>query len=50
MTAADARLQAQFSGTRRALNARIGLHLLAAGIRGRSEATANLTELLAAKI
>ena len=46
---ADARLQAQFSGTRRALNARIGLHLLAAGIRGRSEATANLTQLLAAQ-
>ena len=46
---ADARLQAQFSGTRRALNARIGLHLLTAGIRGRSEATANLTQLLAAQ-
>ena len=46
---ADARLQAQFSGTRRALNARIGLHLLAAGIRGWSEATANLTQLLAAQ-
>ena len=46
---ADARLQAQFSGTRRALNARIGAHLLSAGIRGRSEATANMTQLLAAQ-
>jgi hypothetical protein len=46
---ADARLQAQFSGTRRALNARIGAHLLAAGIRGKSEATANLTQLLMAQ-
>jgi hypothetical protein len=46
---ADARLQAPFSGTRRALNARIGAHLLSAGIRGRSEATANLTQLLAAQ-
>ena len=31
---ADARLQAQFSGTRRALNARIGFYLLSKGIRG----------------
>jgi len=46
---ADARLQAQFSGTRRALNARIGSYLLSEGIRGRSEATADLTRLLAAQ-
>ena len=35
MVPADARLQARFSGTRRALNARIGAHLLSAGIRGK---------------
>jgi hypothetical protein len=46
---ADARLQAQFSGTRRALNARIGLYLLSKGIRGRGEATTDLTRLLAAQ-
>ena len=46
---ADARLQAQFSGTRRALNARIGFYLLSKGIRGRDEATADLTRLLAAQ-
>jgi hypothetical protein len=46
---ADARLQAQFSGTRRALNARIGFYLLSKGIRGRGEATADLTRLLAAQ-
>ena len=46
---ADARLQAQFSGTRRALNARIGLYLLSGGIRGRDEAIADLTRLLAAQ-
>lgn len=46
---ADARLQAQFNGTRRALNARIGAYLLSAGVRGRREATADLTRLLAAQ-
>jgi hypothetical protein len=46
---ADARLQAKFSGTRRALNARIGSYLLSAGIRGRGEASADLTRLLAAQ-
>jgi hypothetical protein len=46
---ADARLQAEFSGTRRALNARIGLYLLSKGIRGRGEATADLTRLLTAQ-
>jgi hypothetical protein len=46
---ADARLQAQFSGTRRALNARIGLYLLSKGIRCRAEATADLSRLLAAQ-
>jgi hypothetical protein len=46
---ADARLQAQFSGTRRALNARVGFYLLSKGIRGRGEATADLTRLLAAQ-
>ena len=38
MVPADARLQARFSGTRRALNARVGGHLLAEGIRGKDEA------------
>lgn len=46
---ADARLQARFSGTRRALNARIGGYLLSAGIRGKNEATADLARLLAAQ-
>jgi hypothetical protein len=46
---ADARLQARFSGTRRALNARIGANLLAEGIRGKRSATAYLTRLLAAQ-
>jgi hypothetical protein len=46
---ADARLQAYFSGTRRALNARIGAHLLSKGIRSKDEATAYLTRLLAAQ-
>jgi murein DD-endopeptidase MepM/ murein hydrolase activator NlpD len=46
---ADARLQSQFGGTRRALNARIGGYLLSAGIRGKNEATANLSRLLAAQ-
>ena len=49
MVPADARLQAQFSGTRRALNARIGANLLSAGIRGKDEATADLARLLAAQ-
>ena len=49
MVPADARLQARFSGTRRALNARIGAHLLSAGIRGKDEATAYLARLLAAQ-
>jgi hypothetical protein len=46
---ADARLQAHFGGTRRALNARIGAYLLEHGIRSRDEATAHLTQLLAAQ-
>src|SRR5207247_11419263 len=46
---ADARLQAHFGGTRRALNARIGAHLLATGIRSKKEATGNLARLLAAQ-
>lgn len=46
MVPANARLQARFSGTRRALNARIGADLLAAGIRGKDEATAYLARLL----
>jgi hypothetical protein len=49
MVPADARLQACFGGTRRALNARIGAHLLAAGARGTSEATGLMTRLLAAQ-
>jgi hypothetical protein len=49
MVPADARLQARFSGTRRALNARIGANLLAEGIRGTGEAAAYLTRLLAAQ-
>lgn len=47
MTPADARLQAHLGGTRRALNARIGAHLLTAGIRSRGEATVHLADLLA---
>ena len=46
---ADARLQACFGGTRRALNARIGAHLLECGIRSRDEASEHLTQLLAAQ-
>jgi len=46
---ADARLQARFSGTRRALNARIGANLLAEGIRCKGEAAAYLARLLAAQ-
>jgi hypothetical protein len=49
MVPADARLQARFSGTRRALNARIAANLLAEGIRSKDEAAAYLTELLAAQ-
>jgi hypothetical protein len=44
---ADARLQAHFGGTRRALNARIGAHLLERGIRSKDEASGHLARLLA---
>jgi hypothetical protein len=44
---ADARLQAVFGGTRRALNARIGAHLLSRGIRSKDEAVTYLAGLLA---
>jgi hypothetical protein len=47
MVPADARLQARFGGTRRALNARIGGYLLAAGIRTAAEATEHMNQLLA---
>jgi hypothetical protein len=46
---ADARLQARFGGTRRALNARIGAHLLERGIRSKDEASRHLAQLLAAQ-
>ncbi len=46
---ADARLQGRFGGTRRALNARIGAHLLERGIRSRQEASSYLARLLAAQ-
>jgi hypothetical protein len=46
---ADARLQAYFGGTRRALNARIGAHLLERGIRSKDEASGHLARLLAAQ-
>jgi len=46
---ADARLQAHFGGTRRALNARIGADLLSAGIRNKEEAARYLERLLAAQ-
>ena len=46
---ADARLQARFGGTRRALNARIGAHLLSAGVRSMDEASAHMGRLLAAQ-
>jgi hypothetical protein len=46
---ADARLQAHFGGTRRALNARIGAHLLSTGIRSKEEAAGHLARLLAAQ-
>jgi hypothetical protein len=45
----DARLQGRLGGTRRALNARIGAHLLSTGVRGRDEATGDLERLLAAQ-
>ena len=44
---ADARLQALFGGTRRALNARIGFYLLEHGIRSKEEASEQLRRLLA---
>lgn len=46
---ADARLQAHFGGTRRALNARIGADLLRRGIRSKADATRYLAQLLAAQ-
>ena len=46
---ADARLQAELGGTRRALNARIGAHLLSAGVHSRDEAARHLERLLAAQ-
>jgi hypothetical protein len=46
---ADARLQAHFGGTRRALNARIAARLLERGIRSRDEASEYLARLLAAQ-
>jgi hypothetical protein len=46
---ADARLQAYFGGTRRALNARIGGSLLEHRIRSKDEASAYLTRLLDAQ-
>jgi hypothetical protein len=46
---ADARLQAHFGGTRRALNARIGAYLLERGIRSKGEASGHMTRLLAAQ-
>jgi hypothetical protein len=49
MVPADARLQAHFGGTRRALNARIGAHLLSMGIRSKGEAAENLGRLLSAQ-
>lgn len=47
MVPADARLQARFGGTRRALNARIAGHLLAAGVRHVGEAAEMMAKLLA---
>jgi hypothetical protein len=49
MVPADARLQAQFGGTRRALNARIGAYLLSTGIRSKDDAVAQMARLLAAQ-
>ena len=45
----DARLQAHFGGTRRALNARIASHLLERGIRSKAEAAEHLARLLASQ-
>jgi hypothetical protein len=47
MIPADARLQARFGGTRRALNARIGAYLLSAGIRDARVAAEHMKRLLA---
>jgi hypothetical protein len=47
MVPADARLQARFGGTRRALNARIGAYLLSTGIRRTDEAITHMERLLA---
>jgi hypothetical protein len=47
MVPADARLQSRFGGTRRALNARIGAHLLSGGIRDMKDATEHMDRLLA---
>ena len=44
---ADARLQARFGGTRRALNARIGADLIRRGIRGKNQAVGHLSRLIA---
>jgi hypothetical protein len=46
---ADARFQAHFGGTRRALNARIAADLLERGIRSKAEATEYLGQLLASQ-
>jgi len=46
---ADARLQAHFGGTRRALNSRIGADLLQRGIRSKNQASEYLARLLAAQ-
>jgi hypothetical protein len=45
----DARLQAHFGGTRRALNARIAANVLERGIRSKDEAAGYLARLLAAQ-
>jgi hypothetical protein len=49
MVPADARLQSQLGGTRRALNARIAAHLLSAGLRRTGEAANHLAPLLSAQ-
>ena len=49
MMPADARLQSCLGGTLQALNARIGAHLLNAGIRGREEAAEYLSALLSSQ-
>ena len=43
---ADARLQANFGGTRRALNARIGADLIRRGIRSKDQAVEHLSRLI----